>query len=78
MMNCSTCIFTSLSKKAPEVAHFFVKNKKIKFCLCGEICGRGGLYGIHREGRKFGGLGLKGHSDGSSVRNILKVHLMNS
>ena len=33
------------------------------------VCGRGGLYGIRRGGKTFGGLGLQGHPYGSSVRN---------
>ena len=36
------------------------------------VCGRGGLSGICRGGRTFGGLGLQGHPDGSSVSNIFE------
>ena len=36
------------------------------------VCGRGGLSGIYRGGRKFGGLGLQGHPDGSLVSNIFE------
>ena len=35
------------------------------------VCGWLGLYGLHRGGRTFGGLGLKDHPDGSSVINFL-------
>ena len=42
------------------------------FCLCEVVCGRGGLSGICRGGRTFGGLGLQGHPDGSSVSNIFE------
>ena len=38
------------------------------------VCGQGDLYGFCRGGRTFGGLGIRGQSDGSSVRNILKVN----
>ena len=38
------------------------------------VCGQGDLYGLCRGGRTFGGLGIRGQSDGSSVRNILKVN----
>ena len=33
------------------------------------VCGRGGLSGLYRGGRTFGGLGLQSQPDGSSVRN---------
>ena len=36
------------------------------------VCGRGGLSGLHRGGRKFGGLGMQGQPDESSVRNIFE------
>ena len=36
------------------------------------VCGGGGLSGIHIGGRRFGGLGLQGQPDGSSVINILE------
>ena len=36
------------------------------------VCGQGGLYGIRRGGKTFGGLGLQYQSDGSSVRNIFE------
>ena len=38
---------------------------------------QGGLSGIHIGGRSFGGLGMQGQPDGSSVSNILKVHSLN-
>ena len=34
------------------------------------LCGQGGLSGLLRGGRSFGGLGLQGHPDGSSEINI--------
>ena len=36
------------------------------------VCGLGGLSGLHIGGREFGGLGLQGHPDGYSVRNVFK------
>ena len=36
------------------------------------VCGQGGLFGIRRGGKTFGGLGLQGRLDGSSVRNIFE------
>ena len=33
---------------------------------------RGGLSGLRREGRTFGGLGLQGYPDGYSVRNVFE------
>ena len=36
------------------------------------VCGVKGLSGLRRGGRTFGGLGLKGHPDVSSVRNIFE------
>ena len=36
------------------------------------VCGRGSLSGIYRGGITFGGLGLKGQPDVSSVRNIFE------
>ena len=36
------------------------------------IRGQGGRSGLHRGGKTFGGLGLQGQSDGSSVRNIFE------
>ena len=33
---------------------------------------QGGIYGLHREGKTFGGLGLQGQSDGYSVSNIFE------
>ena len=36
------------------------------------VCVRGGLYGIRRGGIIFGGLGLQGHPDGSSVSNTFE------
>ena len=38
------------------------------------VCGRGGLFGVRRGGRTFGGFGLQGKSDESLARNILKFH----
>ena len=38
----------------------------------GVVCGRGGLSGLHRGGRAFGGLGMKGQTDESLVRNIFE------
>ena len=43
----------SHSKKALAVDHCFVTNIEIKFCLCDVVCGRGGLFGLQREGRRF-------------------------
>ena len=37
------------------------------------LCGRGGLSGICRGGIPFGGLGLQGQPNVSSVRNIFEV-----
>ena len=34
--------------------------------------GQGGISGLHRGGRMFGGLWLQGYTDGSSVRNIFE------
>ena len=36
------------------------------------ICGQGGLYVIRKGGSTFGGMGIQGQSDISSVRNIFK------
>ena len=36
------------------------------------MCGQGGLSGLHRSGKTFGGLGLQGKSDGSLASNIFK------
>ena len=36
------------------------------------VCGLGGLSGLHRRGRTFGGLGLQGQHDLSSVINIFE------
>ena len=36
------------------------------------VCGRGDLSGLHRGGRTFVGLGLKGQPDRSSVSNIFE------
>ena len=36
------------------------------------VCGRGGIYGIHRGGINFGGLGLKDKFYGSSVSNVFE------
>ena len=36
------------------------------------VCGRGGISELHRGGKIFGGLGLQGKTDGSSVINICK------
>ena len=36
------------------------------------VCGRGGISGLRRGGRTFGGLGLQGQPDGSSVSNIFE------
>ena len=38
-------------------------------------CGQGGLSGIHRGGITFGGLGMQGQLDGSSVSNISESSL---
>ena len=38
--------------------------------VCGG--GGGGLSGLHRGGSTFGGLGLQGQPDGSSVRNVFE------
>ena len=38
------------------------------------VCGGGSLSGLHRGVIKFAGLGLEGHPDGSSERNVLKVY----
>ena len=43
------------------------------FGICEVICGRGGLSGLHRGWRLFGGLGLQDQSDGYSVRNVIEV-----
>ena len=40
------------------------------------VRGRGGLSGIHRGDKKFGGLGLQIRTEGSSVSNIFKVHAL--
>ena len=40
--------------------------------LCELVCGRGGISGLRRGVRTFGGLGLQGQTDGSSVSNILE------
>ena len=37
--------------------------------LCEVECRRGGVSGLHKGGRNFGGLGLQGQPDVSSVRN---------
>ena len=42
------------------------------FSLCEVVCERGGLSVIYRGGIPFGGLGLQGRPDGSSVRNIFE------
>ena len=34
------------------------------------VSGQGGLSGLRKGGRYFGGLGLQVHTDGSLVRNI--------
>ena len=39
------------------------------------VCGQEGLSGLRRGGRIFGGLGLEGWPDGSSVRNIFEGSL---
>ena len=39
-------------------------------------CGRGGIYGLLRGGRTFGGLGLQGQHDRSSEINILMIHAL--
>ena len=39
------------------------------------VYGQGGLYGLFRGFRTFGGLGLKDHPDGYSVRNIFEGSL---
>ena len=36
------------------------------------VCGQGGLSGLHRGGRTFGGLVLQGQTYGYSERNILE------
>ena len=36
------------------------------------ICGQGDISGLCRGGRTFGGLGLQGQPDGSSVRNMFE------
>ena len=36
------------------------------------VCGQGGLSILRIGGRKFGGLGLQGHPDGSSEINIFE------
>ena len=36
------------------------------------VCGRGSLSGLHRRGITFGGLGMQGNPDGSSVSNIFE------
>ena len=36
------------------------------------VHGRGGIYGLHRGVRNFGGFGLQGQPDGFSVRNIFE------
>ena len=43
-----------------------------RFYLCEVICEQGGLSGICRGGRTFGGLGLQVQPDGSSVSNIFE------
>ena len=48
---------------------------KVIFGLCflSEIlCVQGAHSGLHRGGRKFGGLGLQGQPDGYPARNIFK------
>ena len=40
------------------------------FCIFEVICGRGGIYVIHRGGRTFGGLVLQGQPDRSLEKNI--------
>ena len=42
------------------------------FTFVGGVCGRGGIYVIHRGGRKFVGLVLQGQPDGSTVSNIFE------
>ena len=71
MMSWYPRIFASLSKNAPSVDHFFSKAQKPSF-FCDVVCGQRGFSGLHRRGRTFGGLGLKGQPDGSSVRNIFE------
>ena len=39
------------------------------------VCGHGGLSVLYREGRTFGGLGMQGQYDESSVINISEVSL---
>ena len=43
------------------------------FCLCEVVCGRGVLSELCRVGRIFGGLGMQGQPNRSSVRNIIAV-----
>ena len=42
------------------------------FLFCEVECGRGGISGPHKGGKTFGRLGLKGQSDGFSVRNVFE------
>ena len=39
------------------------------------VYGQGGISGLHRGGRTFGGLGMQFHPDGYSVRNIFEGSL---
>ena len=51
----------------------FFKNTEITFCLCGVVCGRGGLYGLPRGGRTFGGLGMQVYPFVYSVRTMFEA-----
>ena len=66
-------IFASLSNKAPAVDHYFFKNTQLSFFLLEVVCGQVGISGLCKVVRKFVGLGMQGHSNGSSVRNVFEV-----
>ena len=36
------------------------------------VCRQVGISGLRRGGRTFGGLGMQGHTDGSTVRNMFE------
>ena len=40
------------------------------------VCGQGGISGLHRGGRKFGGLDLQGQPDGFQREIFLKIHAL--
>ena len=50
----------------------FFKNTEITFSFCGVVYGRGGLSGLHRECRTFGGLVMQVYPCVYSVRTMFE------